>query len=327
MKHFLLFSLICCSSFAKAQDTVTVYLTHDLWVNSCLLVWQDTELKLRESLGKGSVTLYDHSSQKKTRLKSYGKSLGYPVPTVNGDTLTLPVERLSLKSQKKWGIDFLMVSGHNDFSGDTIPIGLVELKDLINLDADNSSLLKLMSQYTRVFRDESLITPSHIYVQSVLLADTLAKRIHHMGRQEHSLPVLGPRGEIFNDSLIDEQISIHAGTLEEEGVYTIVKSLVDENDRWKGLVFQSASGEGSLRHLHIGVLYHARTKFAGFDPGYMPWFFVRFADLKKTDPDLFAGLQVIGDNAVKYLLDKDRYLSNYFREANIRINNSRYPYH
>lgn len=327
VKHLLLLVLISATALARAQDTVTVYLTHDLWVNSCLLVWQETELNLRENLRKGNVPLYDPASEKKAKLKNYGKSLDYPVPTLEGDTLTLPVERLSFRTRHKWETDFLMVMGHNDFNGDTIQIGLLEVKDLLNLDAGNAPVLRLMNQYTGIFRKEGLLTSADIYVQSVLLADTLAKRLHHLGRNLHSLPVLGRDGEIFNDSLIDEQISLHAGTIEENGTYKVVKGWVDENDRWKGLVLQSTPGEGLLLHRTIGVLYHARTKFAGFDPGYMPWFFVRMTDLKKVDPDLFSGLQLIGDNAVKYLLDKDSYLSNYFREANIRINNSRYPYH
>lgn len=318
----LLFTTFIHSKLS-AQDSFQVYLTPDIAVNSCLLAWDEFEVITLKAIRNDKLKLYDGNGERYKSKEAIERQLSLAAYDEKiKDTLFMPLDYVQFQIKDK----ALYAFHPNPFSGDTHTIGRLDLEKVMKICPEPSaSILKGISQYTDFLKEDAFLNEVTVYTYSLLAFDSLQKQVSALSGEKKPLSVYSKTFERMDDSTrqgeITELVSVPSGT----GGFKDQWQQIPEEQMWKGMMAAGHTDRNQVYINHWGLLIHPETKFVGWNPGKIVWFYVDDSQLNRKFKSEKKFLDGIFYYAQLHLLDPDEYRCKFYKDNAIRIENTRYP--
>lgn len=330
MKLLLPALLFLFALTGRAQNTFELYLTHDLAINGCLLGFQDIKKDIFHAIRSGKLPLYatyDSSVLQKAakplsaRLAAAQLNILLPgYDAANPDSnYVLPMSSIELRGMQAQTTGRMAVIKvvNTEIAGMETTVGYVQQQDLENyLSRGKKSLLQLLGQDKRLYHDSLLWSDNEIYTAALL---GLVAQNQLLWEQAGKQPVYttnftpATRGELLiRTQTFDKDRNI---------IYTM-----PEDKLWKGNVAAGEIVNGIVTVKYFGLLFYPDHAFTGMDPGILPWFYFKKADLERNLHSTHDLLVYLTEMGLLYVIEPEKYRCEFYRANYIEIHNTRYGY-
>lgn len=318
--YFFILALFtsCFSSKPVSQGHhYQLYLTNDLGINVCLLAYENYLNQLLILGLKGELTGQLPTNQKVTQ-QAVKSAFHFQVNEANSQSQSsVPVDHLLLKYQNQT----LFLFTFNPFSQDTTL--LISFSE--NQNRSNSTEEILVFSILKGIPNQAteIITPAQWYRFSQQKLEDLQKSIAQKALNQY-IQAFDAEGKSFNlpDLIKAKQ---ETTTIQDDvGNYQTIWQDIPEQDLWKGFILRGHLQQKQLSTDTLGLLYHPRSKFGGYNPGNIPWFIFSLHDGGLSQNELNT-LHALVYFAQLYSLDPEQYTSAYFKYIKLYIRNMRYP--
>ncbi len=308
---------------ASDGDSIQVYLTSDIAINSCLLSWEKLEAYTLRAAVSGELDIFETPFSELIPKEERARSFSFKaMDQSTGKEQFIPMEKIEFQNVKD-GFKLVQTS---PFDGEELICGYVKSGDLIKLSPTDAGLLLFMLlRYGKLPALNKTVGGSDVYISAMLLLDTLQKDMAHQAEEKATYTRLDENLHKMGDSLFREKIHQLEDSLGPDGLVYSKQVRIPEYDLWKGFMAYGTLSSTQLSWNAFGLLYHPNTKFGSFNPGKILWFAVPAAELEKEDPDMYHFLNIVAKNAILYSTDPGGYTSQYYLNNSIRIDNGRYP--
>ncbi len=313
---------LCLGYSALAQDSFQTYLTSDLAIHSTFKAWEKFETSCLDQLKSGKLTLF-RTNGKAYNTEETSRLLVLPAyDPVAKDTLYFPIERLYFRSRN----DYLELFHPNAFLGDTHEIGWVKKIEALNLCPEPAaSVLEGMMRYSDFFSENRAMEESTIYTYGMLAFDSLQKVLEAEVRVNKKLRAYYETGRPMPDTVVMERISeLKDIDMGEQG-FSKAWLGISNQQKYKGFLVSGHLDGRELKINHWGLLIHPEWKYAGWNPGKIPWFFLSDHELAKHEKAAKRYLDGLFYFAQLYLLDPEN-IHPFFKTNRIPIQNNRNPH-
>ncbi|MHB1278085.1 MAG: hypothetical protein ACYC1Q_06775 [Bacteroidia bacterium] len=308
---------------ASGGDSLQVYLTYDIAINSCLLSWEKLEAYTLRAAVSGDLDVYETPFSKLIPREERARSFSFKAMDLSsGKEQLIPMEKIEFQGVKD-GFKLVQTS---PFDGAELICGYVKTEDLIHLSpADARLFLSMLVRFEKLPALNKTVSGSDIYTSTMLLLDTLQKDLAYQAEVKTAYTPLDENLHKMGDSLFREKIRQFEDSLGSDGLVYSKQVRIPEYDLWKGFMAYGTLSNTQLSWNSFGLLYHPNTKFGSFNPGKILWFAVPATELEKQDAEMFQFLNMVAKNALLYSTDPGGYTSQYYLNNSIRIDNGRYP--
>jgi len=310
-------------SSPENKDTLSLYLTYDISINSCLLAWESIEAHVLEAGKSGKLALYAEAFSDLIPNESRQRSFSYIAHDItNGSEQMVDMEAV-LFQFVDGGFRLHQVS---PFDGKTLVVGFVKFDDLLKiLGPKENSFLKAMKEYGEFPKSGKDFSASAMYTASMLLMDTVQKHFAYQVEIEKAYSLVDEHLMPMTDSSMRERVLQYVDTIDSLDKIHTTKQRVSEYDLWKGFMAYGLLGPQSFSWHSFGLLYHPNSKFGGFNPGKILWFAIPRSEINQQDPVLANFIAMLAQYGILYSVDPTQYRCAYFRANSIDIDNGRYP--
>lgn len=307
----------------EGADTLSLYLTYDISINSCLLAWEALEKQVMQAGIDGSLTLYASPFESPIAIEERARRFSFIAMDIsNGSEQLIPMETITMKRIE----DGFMIHQTSPFDGKDLVCGYVKDEDLMAIaDFKSHHLLSTLERFEKFPSEGKEMVGSAVYTASMLLIDTVQKHLAWMARDKETIPTLDEHLQPITHEVMEERVMQMEDVLQKGGGIESKKVPVPEYDMWKGFMASGILSPSSMNWHSFGLLYHPNTKFGGFNPGKIVWFMSPADQIKAKDENLYDFLSMLAQNALLYSVDPTKYRSVYFTNNAITIDNGRYP--
>lgn len=322
----LCFLFACRSSQAPSKGTsepVQLYLTTDISMNSCMLLWERTQKQIHQKVVSGELDLYtDTAHNVKVPVEKRKDHLSFPIKDLHTNAvILLPTEELLFEGTPS---GFRIYQIH-PVTLQPLEFGFLRLNDcMAALDKEVADFIRLLRVYRSFPQPGGQLTESAVYTESLLLFDAMQKSLAGRVIDYVDLIPYDEEGKPMADSVLLERSRQLEDSMHADGSSSTHWIPVPEYDLWKGFMAYGELTGSSLTWNHFGLLYHPNTKYGGFNPGKITWFAISATELQEERELVHSYLQTLAKYALLYSADPEHYLSNYYRSNSIRIENKKY---
>jgi len=311
------------TSIQDNGDTLSLYLTYDISINSCLLAWESIEKRTLAAGKSGELALYKAAFSDLIPLESRARSFSYIAHDVtNGSEQLVAMETILFQTVD----DGFRLHQVSPFDGKTLVCGFVKHEDLLAiLGSKEQAFLRALISFKKLPNIGKDYSASAMYTTSMLLIDTAQRYLAYQVEHEKSYALVDEYLKPMTDSVMRERVLQYVDSLDGNSKVVSVKNRVSEYDLWKGFMAYGLLGPNQLSWNSFGLLYHPNSKFGGFNPGKILWFAVPSQDLFKQDPVLADFVSMLAQYGILHSVDPTQYRCTYFRTSSIDIDNGRYP--
>lgn len=308
----------------SAGDPFQIYLTHDIAINGCLLSWENLEAYTLEAAVNGELDVFETPFSGLIPPEQRARNFSFKAMDENsGKEHLIPMEHLEFHRVQ----DGFKLSQSSPFDGAEIVCGYIKTDDLLRLSPSKArQFLQMLVRFDKLPALNKVMNGSEVYTASMLLIDALQKELARQGEEKRIYTLLDENLNQMNDSLFRERIHQMEDSLGPDGQAYMRMVRISEYDLWKGFIFYGKLSSTQVSWNAFGLLYHPDTKFGSFNPGKILWFAVPASEIEKQDPEMYAFLSMLAQNALLYSADPGRYRSQYFLNNSITIDNGRYPH-
>ncbi len=304
------------------NDTLALYLTYDISINSCLLAWESIEKHTLSEAKSGQLDLYRSAFADLIPGEERERAFSYIAHDVTNDSEQLVAMESVIFQSVEGGFRLHQVS---PFDGNMLVCGYVKSDDLLKILGDKEQgYLHALIHFNQLPSPGKDYAPSAMYTASMLLIDTAQKYLAFQVEKKARYALVNEQLQAMSDSMMRERVLQYVDSLAGTQIIS-TKKRVSEYDLWKGFMAYGLLGPKSLSWNSFGLLYHPNSKFGGFNPGKILWFAVPNSELTDKDPILANFIAMLAKYGILHSVDPSTYRCNYYRMSSIDIDNGRYP--
>lgn len=304
-------------------DTLSMYLTYDIAINSSLFVWESIEKSILKSGRNGDLKMYSEAFNHPIPKEEREKRFSYiAIDLSDGSEQLVAMESVKINRENGG----FLIHQKSPFNGQDLICGYIEEDDLIKvLTPNEAAYIKSMIHFNCFPKTGTELSGSKMYSASALLLDTTQRYLAMLVEQKKSLSTFDEKYLPLDFRALVERAEQMNDSMDQNDKVYSVTARVPEYDMWKGYLATGVLGNEQHAWSYFGLLYHPNSKFAGFNPGKIVWFNVEADELDHSEPLLSSYLKMLAKNALLYSADPVNYRSQYFTNNSIRIDNGRYP--
>lgn len=288
-----------------------------------MLSWERLNQQIYDAVQSGELAMYEDAGYSNRLSTSETRSRGqiHTKDTKTGEPVSFPMDAFRVRGVQ----DGYLFYGISPFDGSTLEVGYLKRQDLKELARpDEAAFLRLLESYRGFPALNTEIDGNRIYVDGMLLLDTLQKTLVYMTETASVFHPLSDSLKPMHDSVLYERGHQFEDSLTPGNEVAVRIIRVPETDLWKGFMGYGQLASGQMSWKAFGLLYHPATKYGGYDPGKVTWFALSDDELGQHADDIRRFLHLLGNNAILYLTDPANYTSRYFEKNHIDVANTRY---